>query len=118
MPKRERGNGELLPGDDYMNRTKWQELLPAGWRPVGKVRNGLQAWTHGIDGCRSKSATVRIGDENHPPAIYVWSTTQKILPTNQWHQMFYVYALLHHGGDTSAASSELSKRGYGKAFMA
>jgi len=44
MPKRERGNGELLPGDDYMNRTKWQELLPPGWRPVGKVRNGLQAW--------------------------------------------------------------------------
>ena len=28
--------------------------------------------------------------------------------------MFYVYALLNHGGDTSAASSELSKRGYGK----
>ena len=113
-PKRERVNGELLPGDDYMNRTKWQELLPAGWRPVGKVRNGLQAWTHGIDGSRNKSATVRIGDETHPPAIYPWSTTQNILPPNQWHTMFYVYALLHHGGITSAASSELSKRGYGK----
>ncbi len=62
-PKYERGNGELLRGDDYMNRTKWQELLPAGWRPVGKVRNGLQAWTHGIGGSRNKSATVRMGDD-------------------------------------------------------
>ena len=114
MPKRERGNGELLPGDDYMNRTKWQELLPPGWRPVGKVRNGLQAWTHGIDGSRNKSATVRIGDETHPPAIYPWSTTQKTFPPNQWHTMFYVYALLNHGGDTSVASRELSKRGNGK----
>ena len=113
-PKRERINGELLPGDDYMNRTDWQELLPAGWRPVGKVRNGLQAWTHGIDGSRNKSATVRIGDENHPPAIYVWSSTQKTLPIEQWHTMFYVYALLNHGGDTSQASSVLSKSGYGK----
>jgi len=37
MPKRERGNGELLPGDDYMNRTKWQELLPPGCRPVANI---------------------------------------------------------------------------------
>jgi replicative DNA helicase len=114
MPKRERGNGEVLPGDDFMNRTKWEELLPPGWRPVGKVRNGLQAWTHGIDGSRNKSATVRIGDETHPPAIYVWSTTQKTLPTNQWHTMFYVYAKTHHNGDMTAAAKQLAEDGYGK----
>ena len=99
-PKRERRNGELLPGDDFMDRASWSDALPKEWRSVGKFnRKGMQSWWHGLTGRLRKSATVRRGDKDHAPAIFVWSSTQTLLEPKKWHSMFHVYAVTHHGGE-------------------
>ena len=114
-PKRERPGGELLPGDDFMRRAEWSEVLPPGWVQTSRVNSsGYCSYSNGANRSKRKTATVSVGSDSQSPAIYVWDTDEKLLPPHQWHTMFFAYATSHHGGDMKAATRQLAAEGYGK----
>jgi hypothetical protein len=96
--------------DDYRARVSWSDILvPAGWtlshrmgedtywvRPGKKVADGHSAVTHG---------------EDEPLVNF---STSVDWPTEQGLSKGHVYALLHHGGDLSAAAKALVSEGFGE----
>lgn len=105
--------GGVTPGDDYNEKTSWPDILqPAGWthiytaggtsywRRPGKTDYGISATTgHSTDGVER---------------LYVF-TTSTDFPDNEPITKFGAYSILHHGGDFSAAASELGRKGFGRA---
>jgi hypothetical protein len=109
-----RGDGDLLPGDDYdLGGPDWLEILE-GWevahesgevrylRRPGKERRG---WSATVGRCRGER-----GEE----LLYVFSTNADPFQPDQAYGKFRAYALLHHSGDFKAAAKELAKQGYGE----
>ncbi|GAB2952072.1 hypothetical protein GCM10027280_45590 [Micromonospora polyrhachis] len=108
-----RGPGEITPNDDFEQQVAWDDQLLLGgagwtitkgapgtyceWRRPGKTTAGISATT-GKDPARDR--------------LYVFSDDAG-LPVQQEMTKPYVYALLHHGGDTRAATRELARLGYG-----
>jgi len=99
----------LRPGDDYNKRGDVEQLLQKyGWRYVGA--NAInQHW------CRpgktaGKSASLRICDKVFHP----FSTNCAPFEARVGYSPFYVYTLLEHHGNFSAAAAELAKQGYGE----
>ena len=99
------------PGDDYANATTWQDILePEGWRVAFKMGNGY-AWTrpgksHGISATTGQST-------DGVDRLYVFSSST-IFQAERPYNKFSAYAVLHHGGDYSAAARALSEQGFGK----
>lgn len=100
----------VTPGDDYEARTTWQQILePAGWKIIFN-RGKTTYWcrpgkTEGI------SATTGHADDRD--RLYVFSSStdfETFTPITKFH----AYAVLNHGGDHSAAASELRKEGHGE----
>jgi len=103
--------GQVSPGDDYASRTSWAEILgshgwvqprPDHWRRPGKDK-GWSATTK----CTSKA-----GNE----LLTVFSpnaTPPGSSPKGTHYTKFATYAHLNHGGDYTAAASELARQGYG-----
>lgn len=106
---REFGEGGTSPGDDYEQRTDWAEILgPHGWTVVAHRGNG-RYWRRpnkklGI------SATTGMRDDRD--RLYVFSTST-VFETDVPYTKFGAFALLHHGGDHSAAAKQLHRDGYG-----
>jgi putative DNA primase/helicase len=107
-PPEPRTSGERTPGDEFNERTTWEEILrPAGWTPVGH-RGDVTLWRrpgkqHGI------SATTGYGDGDW---LYVF-TTSTTFESERTYTKFGAHALLQHGGDYAAASKALRRAGYG-----
>lgn len=104
-----RGSDGVSPGDDYAERTSWDDLLtPAGWRRVFS-RGAVDYWrrpgkAHGI------SATTGYGDGDW---LYVFTSSTEFDPERTYTR-FGAYAALHHGGDHKAAARALLDQGYGQ----
>lgn len=116
MPKpehepRERGaSDDDTPGNDFISRTDWFDLLNSrGWQQVGS-RGAIQYWRRpGKD--RGISATVN-GPGILPDRLYVFTSSTPLEP-NRSYTRFQAYAYLVHGGDFSTAAKQLRADGYG-----
>lgn len=105
--------GGTSPGDDYMNRTNWSDLLTSyGWT-YASSRGGEQFWTRpgkAMRDARDHSATLYYqGSDN----LYVFSSSTE-LPCEEPISKFAFYAFMEHRGDFSAAAKQLSRDGYGQ----
>ena len=116
MPKPEITKQELtkrelnpaLPGDDYNQRTSWEEILePLGWKKIYKEREAT-LWrrpnkNEGI------SASTNFGGYD---TFYVFSTSTTF-EAGKSYSKFAVYAHLHHGDNFKHAAEALRFKGYG-----
>ena len=101
----------LSPGDDFNERATWDELL-VGWT---RAREATDHEGRPITFWRrpGKSQGISATVLGAGAWLYVFSTSVS-LPTEEALSKFAVYAHLHHGGDFSAAASELRRQGYGQ----
>lgn len=101
-------DNELRPGTDYNNRATWDEILtPAGWTVVSR-HGDRTLW------CRP-GKTLGVSAVTGGPTgdyLYVWTTSTE-LPPETGISKWRAYALLHHGGDFTAAAKALGAAGYG-----
>lgn len=105
--------GGHRPGDDFNERATWDEiLLPLGWTQIGKHR-GIRYWRR-PGKSSGHSATTGVRGENGPDVLWAF-TSSTALEQDSGYRKFSAYAVLHHGGDFSAAAKALRERGYGKA---
>ena len=101
---------ENTPGNDYISKTSWPDILePHGWKLVFR-RGDTQYWRRpgknlGI------SATVN-GEGVSPDRLYVF-TSSTIFEPNRSYTRFQAYAFLEHNGDFRDAAKELAAEGYG-----
>jgi RecA-family ATPase len=116
MPKPEITKQELtkrefnpaLPGDDYNQRTSWEEILePLGWKKIYKEREAT-LWrrpkkNEGI------SASTNYGGYD---TFYVFSTSTTF-EAGKSYSKFAVYAHLHHNDNFKHAAEALRFKGYG-----
>lgn len=108
----------LSPGDDYNQRTTWQDILaPHGWSEVftsGDVthwrRPGKTSGTSATTGLRSKNDAELLCVFSSNAAPFDGPGNGRSCST---HSKFDAYARLHHGGDYSAAARQLGSAGYG-----
>lgn len=97
-----------LPGDDYNQRTTWEEILePLGWKKIYKEGEATQ-WrrpnkNHGI------SASTNYGGHD---TFYVFSSSTSFTPETSYSK-FAVYAHLHHNDNFKHAAEALRFKGYG-----
>ena len=104
--------GSLTPGDDFANQVDWEDkdlLGGLGWvvtKQSGMYREWCRSGKSPRDGM---SATT--GREN-VDRLFVFSTSTQF-PNQVPISKFHAFALIHYGGDHSAAAGELRRRGYG-----
>lgn len=89
----------------YNAKTTWAELLGAdGWTLAQTLPDGEQRWVRpGKDGREGISATVGHGGGQQ---LTVFTSSIPWLPEGSYSRFGY-YACRHHGGDRSAAASQL-----------
>ena len=98
------------PGDDFSERTSWEDILiPHGWRIARVMGKGL-AWRRPgkADGISATSNQSGDGVDR----LYVF-TTSTAFESERPYTKFAAYALLDHGGDYQAAARALAASGYG-----
>jgi len=116
MPKPEITKQELikrefnpaLPGDDYNQRTTWEEILePIGWKKVF-TQAEKTLWR------RPKKDEGISASTNHGgyDTFYVFSTSTTF-EANKSYSKFAVYAHLHHADNFKHAAEALRFKGYG-----
>lgn len=116
MPKPEITKQELtkrdfnpaLPGDDYNQRTTWEEILePIGWKKVfTQAEKTLWRRPNKDEGI---SASTNHGGYD---TFYVFSTSTSF-EANKSYSKFAVYAHLHHNDNFKHAAEALRFKGYG-----
>jgi hypothetical protein len=107
-----RGDG-VTPGDDFENKTDWTDALllgGAGWTIVSHHASGYRTWRRPGKDTPGISATT--GRDPERDRLYVFSSAT-VFDTERPYTKFGAYALLHHGGDHSAAARQLRRLGYG-----
>lgn len=98
------------PGDDFNTRASWEEILtPHGWRCIRAFGTDAHGWRRPGKDTPGISATTR--DQG---GLYVFSTSTPF-DIEMPYSKFAAYAILNHGGDYSAAASQLRRDGYGAA---
>jgi hypothetical protein len=104
-----RAGGGVRPGEDYNQRGDWTDLLEgAGWTKAHTVED-VERWRRpGKE--RGHSATLGYIANR----FYVFSTSAAPLRPLTSYDKFALYAVLHHGGDYSAAARDLWHQGYGR----
>lgn len=106
------GGGDGRPGDG-LEAVDWSDdrlLGGAGWQ-VSHQHGDTIYWTRPGKSVRdgSSATTGRAGDRDR---LYVFSSST-VFPTDTPLTKFAVYAILHHGGDMSAAAAQLRRDGFG-----
>ena len=107
--------GELRPGDDFIARTTWAEMLPAdGWTFSHAEPGNVTYWIRpGKDRREGHSASVnKLGTD----MLHNFSTSVEGLAPDCNYDRFGYYAATRHGGDHSAAAADLRAQGYGSTF--
>jgi hypothetical protein len=107
LPRRNSSAG-LSPGDDFAARTEWPAILePAGWR-VHYDAEGVTYWTRPGKGTGTSATT----NANGTDRLHVHTTSTEFEAQESYSKLG-AYAVLHHGGDHSAAARDLAAQGYG-----
>lgn len=107
-PERPAGAG-LSPGDDFAARTDWPGILePAGWREHYSAE-GVTYWTRPGKDTGTSATTNHDGSDR----LKVHTTSTEFETVPETYSKFGAWAVLHHGGDHSAAARDLAARGYG-----
>lgn len=97
------------PGDDFNARASWDDIL-SGWTRVRSFGGNCWAWVRpGKNPRDGISATTGRNDGDN---LYVFSSSTEF-DTERPYSKFAAYALLHHGGDYSAAARDLRGQDYG-----
>lgn len=104
-------DGALSPGDDFDERTAWDDILtPHGWSVVYTSHSGVTYWQRpGKSGDGISASTGYAEDRSR---FYCWSTSTDF-EAEVPYTKFGAYALLNHGGDHSKAAAELRRQGFG-----
>ena len=108
VTERHRDANSTLPGDDYNEKTTWDEiLLPLGWTKVFS-KGQTTAW------CRPGKHDGISATTNYEGSdlLFVFSTST-IFEAERGYSKFAVYTLLEHGGDFHKAASALAAKGFG-----
>jgi hypothetical protein len=101
-------DGVLTAGDDFSNKTTWEELLqPLGWTVV--YRKGEATVWRRPGKSEGISATTNF---NGNDKFYVFSTSTQFEAETSYSK-FAFYALTKHNGDFKAAANDLRTQGYG-----
>ncbi len=100
------------PGDDYNQRTSWDQILtPRGWTRGRRLGDGW-SWTRPgkapRDGISATTGTRGDGADR----LYVFSTSTEF-EAERPYSKFAALALLEHDGDYAAAARQLAADGYG-----
>jgi hypothetical protein len=99
------------PGDEYIRRVNWEDLLPRyGWQAVR--RTGQETYWRRPGKDRGQSATTNYHGSD---LLYVFTSSTEFDPERGYNK-FQAYALLEHQGDFKAAASELRRQGYGESL--
>jgi putative DNA primase/helicase len=108
-----RAPDDLSPGTDFEAKVDWadgQLLGGAGWQCVTQRDDGYRTWRRpGKDGPGISATTGRDRDRDR---LYVFSSSTEF-DTEVSITKFHAYAVLHHGGNHSAAGRALRQAGYG-----
>jgi putative DNA primase/helicase len=108
-----RDENETAPGDDFETRVDWDDQLllsGVGWRCISRHANGYRTWRRpGKDGPGISATT---GKDPARDRLYVFSSSTEF-DTEVSITKFHAYAVLHHGGDHSAAGRALRRLGFG-----
>ncbi|WP_018254003.1 phage/plasmid primase, P4 family [Salinispora mooreana] len=103
----------LSPGDDFERKTDWadnQLLGGAGWQVVAGQHGGYRTWRRPGKDTPGISATT--GKDPDRDRLYVFSSSTEF-DTETPYTKFGAYAVLHHGGDHTAAARHLTRTGHG-----
>lgn len=98
------------PGDDYNEHAAWDDVLE-GWTRARSFGGSCYGWVR--PGKRVGDGISATTGRNDADNLFVFSSSTEF-ETERPYSKFAAYALLHHGGDYSAAAGELRSRGYGK----
>ncbi len=107
QPARERGIGEIRPGDDFNDRGDWTEILTSrGWTYAG-MRGNQETWTRPGKNVREghSAALGHMGSPN----IYVWSGMDE----ERSYSKFQFVAFADYDGDFAETTKRLAAEGYG-----
>lgn len=104
--------GKGKPGDDYANRTDWEDILGNhGWAYIRTRPDGVSEWTRpGKDFGLSATTGIHGSD-----LLYVFTSNAFPLEAGKSYSKFAFYTYVEHGGDFAAAASELRRLGFGDA---
>lgn len=108
-PSATRDAGALTPGDEYEQKTSWEDILtPHGWT-ISSRDATTTYWTRPGKTMGVSATTGRAQDRDR---LYVFSSSTVFAPETPYTK-FGAYALLNHGGDLSEAARTLAREGYG-----
>lgn len=105
------GDGEdsAMPGDDYNDKTTWDEFLaPRGWTRLWTDSAGITYWRRPGKTTGVSATTGKGGADN----LYVFSSSTEFEPERPYDR-FGAYTHLEYGDDHSAAGKALYASGYG-----
>lgn len=109
QPPAPRDAGALTPGDEYEQKTSWEDILtPHGWT-ISSRDATTTYWTRPGKTMGVSATTGRAQDRDR---LYVFSSSTIFAPETPYTK-FGAYALLNHGGDLSEAARTLAREGYG-----
>ena len=105
--------GALTPGDDYNQKTTWDEILiPLGWKKA-YTQGEKTTWTRpGKDFGVSATTNYQGTDK-----FRVFSTST-IFEAERSYDKFGAYTAIHHNGDFRAAANDLRSKGFGQSEIA
>jgi putative DNA primase/helicase len=110
---RESRQGAGRPGDDFVSRSTWEDVLtPHGWRAVR--RTGTETFWRRPGKDRGQSATTNYHGSD---LLYVFSSSTEF-EAERGYNRFSAYSILEHNGDWGAAASALRTQGYGQPINA
>jgi hypothetical protein len=102
-------NTGTRPGDEFNSRGDFRAILEKhGWKLITSS-NGNEYWRRPGKEGKSWSATYS-ADKG---VFYVFSSNAHPFEAGKGYSSFSVYAMLEHGGDFSAAASDLHTQGFG-----
>lgn len=105
-------DGVLSPGDDYNQRTTWEEILiPLGWSIVYRKGEATVWRRPGKD--QGISATTNFGGNDK---LFVFSTSTQF-DSERSYDKFGCLVHLQYGGDFKRAANDLRTQGYGQSDL-
>lgn len=104
---------QVRPGDDYNQRTSWDDILtPLGWQISKRFASGGLAWTRPGKNVRDGISATTGTSSDGIDRLYVFSTSTEFEPEKPYTK-FAAHTLLEHNGNYAAAAASLAKNGYG-----
>lgn len=101
--------GQDRPGDDYNQRTTWDQVLsPNGWQIVFQ-RSEVSYWRRPGKNQGLSATTNHAGSD-----LFYCFSTSTTLDARRSYDKFGAYAALNHSGDLAAAATDLSRQGFGR----